>query len=1516
MAKKMSARVRRFWWAAAIVMGTAGGFSLSYLIVINTDAGRGWLLSTLVARANGIFKGRGTLRIGVLRAISPGRVVAEKVSLVDTAGVPVIYAERVEGTLNVRGLFSRAIHIRTLTVQGLRLDLRQDTVGPWNISYLISGDTIKKLKTGPGFGDDVRIDSLLVNGGRVTMVGPWAPHPMFTGAARDSVIAVRKTLHDIIPGPAGVYFQRRVVSLDRVRAHEAVIVDIQKRPASMFVDSFSGEVSDPPVRIAHANGLLRWTSDSLQIRLPDVRLPNSRASAIGVVAWNTPGPVRYDVLVQADAGLSDLGWIWDVLPERGRGQATVRMHTLADANDAEYTLTKLDVSSGSSRIRGAISVIVRPAELLLRAVDLDFAPMQSDLMRRISYEALPPEIDGTFTGRLVAKAGGPLTAFKMDLLDARFADARADNARSSARLSGTVSLGARPRAWGVVIAEARADLRSVRLLAPALPAVDGIVTASGTIRSADLERADVADFGLVWTDAAGNVSRVRGDARVRYGTGTPRVQTSLDFDPLSLKALARLDTTFTMRSTLGGHVDATGSLEALQWSARVFAMGEGLAENRVALSGTAAVVDSQWRATAEGSLAGVDVRAWLGRSDVPATTLNGDVRVYASGTRPLAPDATFVSLVEGGGDIAISQSMADDRPGFDLIASASLDRDRLVLDSATARLGGVTFEGRGALARDSMRVDTLALSARADSLSLVRGQLERLAAMMQPLDSAIATSLRALGADTLRGDLSLSGFLYGSFRDADATLAIGARDMQVGAIRAGRIFGSARAQDVFTRPTFEGAATADEVEGIGAIRVQSAEFRVQQANPDSGMLVLDVTSQDDARLAIRGVYGRTAEQFVIRMDSVLLRYADVRWTNVNAVQVQQDSLALRILPFELRSTQDGVLALSADVPVNGPVRGDLRLDRFPVGEVATLVAGTAHVDGTITGTSSLRGTRQLPLLAWQLQGDSLGANGIFLPTMRSDGTYADRRLVARTIIDDSTGGVLRAEARVPLNLTIGAVEKRLLSETIDGEIVADSLRLDALGLGFDGVSRLRGIVGGRITVAGTIDRPIASGTMQASGLGAYLNDYGVEPVGGRLSLRASADSLVLESFRIQSGSAADTIGASGVLRFVAGEATSVALRIGASNFRAARQNDGTDLDVSGNVALNGPLKRPTLSGSVFIPMANIVIDPLGAREALDLSSDAARALLGADEVPVAETAVQSFAALGGAIAVDNARVDLGNNVWVQTPEARVKLSGGLNITTSGELLALEGEVTANRGQYRLDLGVVSRSFSVDSGRVRFFGNDAIEPTLDINATNVVRVAGGTEVPVRVNIGGTFLKPVLTLSSTDPLYASAPESEIISLLIFGAPTFALDGQSQSTVRAVTGVLLPTVGGFAEGALQRLLPGLNTVQVTTAGGQSQQELSALGLLDNLAISGGKQLGDRTFLRLNTGICRSTAGQSAQRGASVWWGVVAEYRIARGLTGQVGVDPGSAPCSRLGNDPLPRLQFGFDIFREWIF
>jgi translocation and assembly module TamB len=129
------ARSRAQWWLAG-VLGSIAGLVLAYFIATKTEFGRGWLLDTLLGRTAGLFGGRGKLRVGVLRHISPSHIIAEDVSLVDSTGAAVVHAKFLDGTLDVGGLYSKAIHIRTLHLRDVTMDFHQDFTGPFNIKYI------------------------------------------------------------------------------------------------------------------------------------------------------------------------------------------------------------------------------------------------------------------------------------------------------------------------------------------------------------------------------------------------------------------------------------------------------------------------------------------------------------------------------------------------------------------------------------------------------------------------------------------------------------------------------------------------------------------------------------------------------------------------------------------------------------------------------------------------------------------------------------------------------------------------------------------------------------------------------------------------------------------------------------------------------------------------------------------------------------------------------------------------------------------------------------------------------------------------------------------------------------------------------------------------------------------------------------------------------------------------------------------------------------------------------------
>ncbi|MBC8086757.1 MAG: translocation/assembly module TamB domain-containing protein [Phycisphaerae bacterium] len=1498
---------RRLGWAVAIVAGATmlGVFAVD-IVATGTGWGRKKFIGWALNLANGTLGGRGSLTVGVLHELSSGGIRASDVSLLDSAGVVVLHVNELRGALSYGALVNKQIHITQLDVSGVQLTLKRDFKGPWNIAYIINGGPPQVGPRLPGYADDIRIDAIRLSDGAITMQYPWQPNVVFKGPARDSVIEVRKKLHDITVVSQGLLEKRRIV-LPRLVTHDVLVATPGDDPSSMQLDSLGGTISDPAIRIVQAGGLVQWTPDSVMLDLSTVRLPASVGSAKGTVRWNQPGPVRYDVNVAARAGLSDLGWIWDVLPDSGTGTANVRLRTLANADDAEYTLSRLDVSTMNSVVQGDITVVVRPAQMLLQDVDLTFAPLRSELLRRLSYDAVPPEVKGTFRGRLVAKAGGPVTALQVDRLDALFIDDQVSGARSSLSASGLVGLGSNPTARNVRITNADVDLRSVRVLAPTTPPMDGRITGNLLVATADLKHASVPSLDLSWVDAAGNTSHITGRASAGFGGRVPIVNTELLLDPLSLQALVRVDSTFPISSALRGTVSATGPLDSLKWAASLL---NGV--SKLQATGTASLRDSLWMIRANTDLAAIDLRSWIGRDDIPLTNLNGTLQ-FGMAAQLRADSTTHIS--EASFSANLTQGAAEGLPAFELKGVGALDEKRLRIDSAAVLLGGIAMDLKGALARDSMAVDTLVASLQVDSLAAARPELIRLADMIFPLDSGISKSIRSYAADTLDGDVSGSAVMVGALPAFSANVSLSARQMQVGIIEVRRVFGSVRATGLPDNAHFDATATIDDISGIGQIKLTTAEFRIEDASPSGGRLRLDVIARDTTALRLRGDFTRVDSVLTVRMDSVRFNYGDALWLNAQPAVLISDARGTRVDSLVVRSNQQGLLSLNADVPIDGEVNALLKVERFPAGEVASFAMATeTRYSGLLTGETKLTGTRVSPHIVWNMIGDSVGTVAVSAPPLVTDGIYDNKRLVAHVVLEDSVRSRLRFEARVPIDFSLQTVEKRLLSDEVDAEIVADTLQLEGLPIAINGVSALRGTLAGRIALSGTFERPIATGRMALSNFGASADILGIKPTEGQLVLVAAEDQLTVERFRFRSGDrAADTVGIMGVLSFPADKPMSIDAKMVANNAALARMEDGTDLDLSGTITAKGELKKPDVAASLFVPRASIIADPLGARAALDLSSADARALLGETEVPVAAGVVDPLAQLGQFMNVTQASVQLGEQVWVRTPEAAVRLGGALDIKSGANgLLALDGEVTANRGTFLLDLNIVKRNFAIDSGRVRFYGSDAIKPTVNVHATHVVRASGSVDTPIRVAITGTFDQLALRLSTDDEVFSGAPESEVISLLIFGAPTFALNQASQNAVKAVRDVLLPSLGGFFEGELQRLLR-VNTVQLNAASGSRDERsaTTASSLLDNLTLEAGKQIGDRTFLRFNGGLCRGSSS-----GVRLTSGLAAEYRIRRSLLAQIGVDQGASPCTQLDNTRGLPHQFGFDLFREWVF
>jgi translocation and assembly module TamB len=281
--------------------------------------------------------------------------------------------------------------------------------------------------------------------------------------------------------------------------------------------------------------------------------------------------------------------------------------------------------------------------------------------------------------------------------------------------------------------------------------------------------------------------------------------------------------------------------------------------------------------------------------------------------------------------------------------------------------------------------------------------------------------------------------------------------------------------------------------------------------------------------------------------------------------------------------------------------------------------------------------------------------------------------------------------------------------------------------------------------------------------------------------------------------------------------------------------------------------------------------------------------------------------------IEALRVRFGNEVRLRSPEASVQLTGVVAVAGALDAPDVRGEIFATRGTYRLDLGLLQRTFQVDSGRVRVNGPLSVPPTLDIHASYTVRQAERDDVRIRARLTGTVEQPRLTLSSSD-LGTTTSETEIISYLLFGAPTFALDGESASAVRLATAALVPSIGGAAERALGARIPFLSELQVTTVAGDSPRDFtlnSFEGLLNSFALTAGTQIGPDSYLRVSGGVCRGE--NRAAQSLPAWMGITAEYRPREKLSAELSLTPGSAPCNRIGAW-TQIYQFGLDLFKDF--
>lgn len=1398
-------------------------------------------------------------------------------------------------TYDPRDLADGRLIIRSLDAERPYVAVRRDMDGEWTHERIwpILKNRRRVPRRRSAFAAVFVIEQAKVRDASVDLRLPWAPD----SAPRDSITRVW-------------HWTSLQLDVPRARIAYPDSVGMRYDIARLDVDE-----SDPPFLFRELRGGLDVRGDTLWLDAPSFRLPGSRGSGKVRASWKRNEPLRFVMDVVSDSvSLADLAFINPSLPTEGGGSMRLQMRSRAsDPRTLEYVITEMDMRAHRSRILGQMTWGVgRRDSVTLTDVDLEMAPLDAALMQRFNQGPLPVPLRGQLTGRVRA-SGGPLDRFVVEDATGVWRDANVPGAVSRATAKGMIDIRepAYPIFKGLALTLREFDLRTAQALDDEFPRLNGTIRGSVILDSiwGDIR---FREMNISHRDGDSPESQFVGRARLAWEEVGP-VAWELDAValPLSFTALARSFPEVPLRGEYTGRIQSAGSSD-LMTLAGDFEGAGGRFDADLRIDMTAPRYELTGRAT----LFGVDPRRMFEREQLPTGELNGRI----------AMQTVWDSLADltGNAQLVLDRSILDGARIFAGTAELTFADGRAVLDTLSLESSALDLAATGALGLRADVSDSVTLRARADSLGGLRPWLRR-----PP-------------GDSLAGNVLLSAVARGWLRDFSLNADATAEGVLLAGNSAAILEGEAR---LLGLPT----ATRGTI-GVAGEDLRAAGLVLQRARLDAERDTAGVTA---ARLDARGTSGTTlqaaglvaadGDTTRVRVDTLTLSTALQRWRLGGPAGFAIADGGFRLDSLALRTGNQSFITLVGGMPRMGALDLQLVAQDVPVADVAELLQLSGEQQGRFDLRARLEGTREAPTLTSGGELRNGFVRGVRLDTLRLQARALADRLALQLELGDARRPAAIAEASIPFILGLDGRGVSIPSEgTLRGTIRADSLGLDRFETLTRGATGARGSLAVDLALGGTWGRPLADGSLRVRNgflAPAQLGDVRWRNVEADIGF--NGDSITVRNVEAVSG--ANRTGRAAIKGWISLEDRSnplLDLTLTSRAFHVFGRRDIADIDVSGALTLNGTRRAAVLRGALTADRAIVSIPELASKDVISLD--------GPDRFAVMDT-LETVAGAGVAatesdfinnLTIDNVPISMGRDVWLRSSEANINLGGEVRITRgrvargpdAGALqLALVGPLQTQRGTYRLNLGPVQRTFTVEQGEIRFFGDPELNPTLNIDALHTVRQyseqGARPDVRVRVHLGGTLRSPTAELSTPDSVRVT--NSDLISYLVTGGPSFEIGGRdgdiSATAARVVLGSLGSVLGGKASGGL------CDDAQLSTAGldayGGRLRNVGA-GILAGTRFNCAKQVGDRAFVRLDAGLCQvgqlvTQGGGSDPLSFTDALGLKLDYILGRGVTVSAGVEPPTsavlcavnANASARGFVPTPR-QVGFDIFRVWRF
>jgi translocation and assembly module TamB len=759
-------------------------------------------------------------------------------------------------------------------------------------------------------------------------------------------------------------------------------------------------------------------------------------------------------------------------------------------------------------------------------------------------------------------------------------------------------------------------------------------------------------------------------------------------------------------------------------------------------------------------------------------------------------------------------------------------------------------------------------------------------------DAAINAS-GTLGTDTVDGDVTLGGSLYGKPLTGHAHVSSGADgarqmsglDLSIGdaTIKAdisaavnGLIAGSIAA-DI---PKMEQVAPLLLTKATGSLQLRAdlsnanaSQNATINANVNGVSIETVRVGSGRVNLAVSDLFRIPAANGLIDLKSLRVGTFSVSTANARmqlaggstsfsaTAQTSEGPVSTSgsLTPvdtgFDVRIATLKAAVRGAAISLKAPVTVTRRVDGLTIHSATLLLpqSGSVTVDGSLGDLLALNLiATKIPLSLADAASKGLGAAGTLSGTVQVAGTRDAPTAKFAFRGEGLTAAAIRGAGVSPFSLTATG-DGDLTGIHVDARLIGGETTLTAKGAlpfsgnGIDiavkGTSSLAlanvllrdrgatatGKIDADLTVTGSINAPTARGRLSIA------NGVVLDPeTENRLSaldvlLRLDGSRLTVEHATATTGKSG-TLSAQGAVSITGDYNADLRITLARASVAAAETAKST---ISGEVTVRGPvLSRPRIGGSLVINRADITIPER-------FSSNIK--LLGVHDRNPSAAVKRTNALAERSSAPKKSRskpFDAVIDMTISAPAMIFVRGRGVDAELGGDV-RLTGTISnvVPVGSFKLSHGsidVIGKHITFDRGQVALTGN--LDPTIDFVAS-----AKTSSISVTASVTGEASDPQLVLASTPEL----PQDEVLAQFLFG---HSIADLTPTQLVQLAGAAAQLAGGSSGGDLLSSLrnsTGLDSLGTTT---------DASG---NIALQAGRNISEHVYLGVTTGVTGETEG-----------------------------------------------------------